>query len=154
MTVLVQHDIGCKYARPKDGGHSDAAKRVSDWYNLHRVAQGIDAVGKWLAFALQDGTSDGILYDTKLDAIRHQRLFEYYYFFCMVQPCSMSVCEAESVLYTQRILYKLSNRQSDSEHPQGGRQLIPRLTEEDQFSMLRALQTRGRPSNLLPPREV
>lgn len=52
----------------------DAAKRVSDTVNLHLVAQTDikDATGKWVAFLLCDGTSDGNLYDEKDDAIRHQ----------------------------------------------------------------------------------
>lgn len=48
-------------------GFSDAARRISD-----AVKQAIvdGHRNRWLAFALDDGTSDGVVYDTKADAIR------------------------------------------------------------------------------------
>jgi hypothetical protein len=151
VTILVKHDAGCHYARQADGGHSDAAKRVADWYNLHRIALGLDAVGHWIAVLLQDGSSDGVLYDSKIDAATHQSGFEYYYAFIQIRPCQMTVCEAEAFMFMQRTLYKLGNHQADTDHPSGGRQIITRLTNEDQRSMVRALATGGRPSNLLLP---
>lgn len=49
----------------------DAGQRMSDTVNLHLVAatDKLDPVGKWAAFSLADGRSDGVLYDTKTDAV-------------------------------------------------------------------------------------
>lgn len=54
----------------------DAAKRMSDTVNLHLVAASdiLDVVGKWVAFKLEDGTTDGSLYDRKDDAVSHQSI--------------------------------------------------------------------------------
>ena len=69
MTVLVKHDRTC----PKKGrGHDDAAKRIYDTYHLHRTADQFGALGKWFAAALNDGTTDGQIYDSRKDAILHQ----------------------------------------------------------------------------------
>lgn len=152
MTVLVPHDAGCKYARPESGGHSDAAKRASDWHNLHR-AVGLDTIGRYIAVALSDGSSDGILYDTKRDAVRHQHHNENFYAFMAIQVASVTVCAAESFLYTHRLVYKAGGRMSDPDHYGGGRQIIPRLQKEDHARQDYALSMRGlvKPSNLIIP---
>lgn len=51
----------------------DAARRISDTYNLHLEAAGTAAIGQYIACALEDGTSDGDLYPTKRDAMRMQK---------------------------------------------------------------------------------
>jgi hypothetical protein len=53
----------------------DAAKRISDTVNLHLVAttDPMENVRKWCVFALSDGATDNIVYDTKDDALRHTR---------------------------------------------------------------------------------
>lgn len=108
MAVAVsQHDPGCVRARRDPlGGHSDAAKRVSDTYRLHREALGLAAVGRWFAVALADGTSDGQLYDTKRDAVRHQHHDEAWYAFVCIFPGDVDVCMAEEYLAMQRELYE------------------------------------------------
>lgn len=56
---------------------TDAARRLMDSVNLHVLAQnaelgnGRDRPG-YVAVRLADGTSDGTLYDTRADAVRHQ----------------------------------------------------------------------------------
>jgi hypothetical protein len=45
------------------GAYSDAARRISDAMTLHLLADGDGNFGKWLAFRLSDGTSDGVVYD-------------------------------------------------------------------------------------------
>lgn len=54
------------------GVYSDAARRVSDAITLHLLADGDGNFGKWLAFRLSDGTSDGVVYDTPVEAADHQ----------------------------------------------------------------------------------
>jgi len=49
----------------------DVARRVADAVNIH-IQANEDARG-WVACSMQDGRSDGSLYDTRRDAVRHQR---------------------------------------------------------------------------------
>ncbi|MEU9022337.1 hypothetical protein [Actinomadura sp. NPDC048394] len=142
------HDLNCPR---KDSPHEDAAKRTADTYNLHRSALGIDAVGQWFAVRLQDGDSDGELYESKRDAVRHQHHDEQWYAFVRIAPCSMSTCEAASFLRTNRAAYDRGMRLADPDHRAGGRELIPRLTVEDQRAQVGALLGRCRPTNLILP---
>lgn len=147
MTVkVVIHDQGCRYAMLGNGEHEDAAKRVADAYNLHRVAGGYETVGKILAFRLQDGSHDGVAYDTKPEAVYHQKHNERFCMFVRVRTQSMTVCEAATLLRSGRMLYDLGNNQADRDHPSGGLQVIPRLANRDQvwqdMALLRALRRR------------
>jgi hypothetical protein len=132
MTVVLIHDRGCRYALLGDGTHEDAAKRVSDGYNLHLTARGGEVAGKILAFRLADGTSDGTAYDNKAQAVYHQRHNERYCMFVRMRASSMTVCEAATLLRSARMLYDLGHHQGDRDHPHGGLQVIPRLTLEHQ----------------------
>jgi hypothetical protein len=150
--VLVKHDMGCRFARgvgvelDDDGniiaggitpGHSDAAKRISDHYNLHKAAGAI--VGWWLAFSLNDGSHDGEAYATKFDAVRHQHQNEWWFTYVKIGLGAMSVCEAESLLYMGRQQAKL--KLPDRDDRRGGMDVIPRLTREDHWRQMEALRT-------------
>jgi hypothetical protein len=50
------------------GAYSDAARRVSDEVTMHMTADREGTYGKWLAFRLSDGTSDGVVYDDPVAA--------------------------------------------------------------------------------------
>lgn len=129
--------------------HSDAAQRLADTYNLHRIGRGTDAVRKWFAVALIDGRSDDVLYDTKRECVRHQHHMEQYYAFIRIAPCDMKVCEAEVVLRKNREFYDRGLRMADPDHESGGPDLIPRLTIEDELAAMR-----GRTQNLIFPWEM
>jgi len=135
--VLVRHDHGCKYARLEGGGHSDAAKRLADWYNLHRAAGTRRGV---IAVALADGSSDGVLYEDRAAAVCHQHHNERWYAFIRIAAPSMSICEAESVMRWQRQAAAIAPPQRDE--PGGGREVIPRLTAEDCERQLAAMTGR------------
>jgi hypothetical protein len=137
IPVLVRHDPGCRYARPDGGGHSDAAKRMSDHYNLHKAAGAI--VGWWLAFALADGAHDGTAYPAKLEAVAHQHHAEWWCAFVRIGPSVMSVCEAESQLYMYRMQAKL--KLADRENKHGGLDVITRVTREDHARQMAALRS-------------
>jgi len=147
MTVLVPHDYGCEWARPDGGGHSDAARRVCDTYNLHRAAGyhgagfGIDStLNRIFACALADGTSDGVLYDTRFDAIRHQHHNEKFYAYFRVERYVMSVCQAESVLKFHREAYDQGLVFADRDDARlSSMEIIPRMTQEHYARQLAAL---------------
>jgi hypothetical protein len=127
------------------GDHSDAAKRMAAEWGMHRLADPIGNLGKWVAFALADGSSDHTLYDSKADAIRFQHHMEQYYAYCQIRPTSMSVCDAEVFLSVSRRMYKAGVRMEDPREP------IKRVGREDQASMMRTIETGGRTpaSNLI-----
>lgn len=140
----MQHDPYCPRNR---ADHDDAAKRAADQHNLHIAAGAHNAVGKWIAIALADGDSDGVLYDSKTDAIRHQHHNEMYYMFVCVGPASLSVCEMASFLHTNRMMHDAGIPLTDP------REVIRRVTVEDDRSLMRSIASRGRlrPSNLIIP---
>jgi hypothetical protein len=142
--LIVSHTAGC----PLRGiGHTDAAKRVSDAVNLHMLASDAgwaweNVRGQFMAFRLEDGRSDGTLYPTKLDAVRHQ----YDEFTCMylkLHAGGMSVCEAEIMLKIHRQAYSNGFRLADPDHKSGGRDIIPRMATDKALNQIRALN-RGR----------
>lgn len=53
----------------------DAAKRMADTIRLHQAVVGKDELlsGRYVAVRLADGGSDGVLYDTRAEAINGQR---------------------------------------------------------------------------------
>jgi hypothetical protein len=109
--------------------------------NLHLLGAGFDAVRKFVAVRLDDGSSDGVLYDDKQAAVRHQ-LHEQLCAYVQITPSAMSVCAAESLLGTHRKLYDAGWRLVDPDHQAGGRDLIPRVTREEQVRQVGALLAR------------
>lgn len=52
----------------------DAGKRAADAINEAIRREGWwELRHRWIAIRIQDGTSDGVIYDTKQDAVRHQK---------------------------------------------------------------------------------
>lgn len=143
---MIHHEQWCKQ---KLLGHSDAAKRIADTYNLHRIGLLHDSIGKWFAASLADGRTDDTLYDSKRDAVIHQHHNEDYYTFIKIGPQGMIPCEAEVMLKTARSLYDKGLRLADPDHARGGLDVIKRLSVEDQLA-----QSSGRNTNLIMPWEA
>lgn len=135
------------------GGHSDAAKRLSDQYRLHRMAMGVGSYGQWFAVKLADGTGDGSLYPSKRECMKHQHGQEVYYAFVCIAPTDMGVCDADIFIKTARVMYDAGIRMTDPDDSNGGRSPIVRATREDQASLARSISRRGRivPANLSLP---
>lgn len=85
----------------------DAARRMMDAVNLHIVAawaSGRDRPG-YVAIRLADGRSpDGVLYDTRRDAVRHQQ--DRAMFYVKVGRMSMGAAEAVTTLRFARMALK------------------------------------------------
>ena len=118
---------------------SDAGRRVSDQYALHRVADPLNSIGKWFAVRLSDGSSDGVLYDSRRAAVRHQHHDEMYYAFVQIGPWPMSAKDADIFLQVHRRAYMRGLRLADPDHRSGGREIIPRLYRTDQNRQLERL---------------
>ena len=95
-----------------DQAYSDAARHASDAVQLQLAVNGHHAIGKWVAIRLADGKSDGTLYDTKADAVRHQ-LHEFICAYVCIPPGGMPVPEAEVYLRAMRQLYDAGYRMAD-----------------------------------------
>lgn len=113
----------------------DTARRCSDTVTLHVLA---GSVGLWCAIRLGDGGSDGVVYDTREDAIRHQ-LRPQYCTFILIPPDGMSPQEAKAVLGYWRALVDGGIRDDDPAMPMP---LMP-LTARDQARQI-AILTKGR----------
>lgn len=123
--LLVPHVAGC---RNRFKGHTDAAKRISDHVNQYTQSAGIGIVwetvqGKWMGFNLNDGTSDGVLYERQSDAARHTDPYKHFYI--KMRADYMTVCEAEIMLAMHRQARLNGFPQAD---PEGRNpEIIPRL---------------------------
>lgn len=150
--VLTRHDHGCKWSR-FDGevderanilsgevrpGHSDAAKRFSDLYNLHKAA---GTTRGWIAVALADGSSDGEVYETRAEAVLYQRHNERWYFYCALDQPAMTICQAESLLRYKRVMNQIEAGHTDRDAPHGGLEVIPRVSIEDMEAQMRAVRS-------------
>ena len=102
----------------------DAARRLADSVNLHTLAmlaENRDRPG-FVAIRLEDGRSpDGVLYDSRRDAVRHQS--DPKMFYVKVGKMSMSATEAVTVLKFARMALKAGIVFAD-EDPQ-----VPQLSE-------------------------
>ena len=110
-----------------------AAHRLSDLYNMHLVADRFN-VGRWIAVRLSDGTSDGVVYDHRREAVKHQ-LHESLCAYVQIRPHQMTVQEAASVLKFYRFAYTSGFRVTDPEGPE----LIMPITTQELSSQIRRL---------------
>lgn len=91
-------------------GFSDAARRISDMVtNAIADRQG----NRWMAFALEDGTSNGTVYDTKKDAIHHHRNAARKYCYLRIPLDMLSPLAAEAFLKIHRQMSKLGQHPDD-----------------------------------------
>jgi hypothetical protein len=138
----MMHQQGCPLEnRAEFGGHSDAAMRICDVYMMHRTVDLYGCIGKWIACRLQDGSSDNMLYDSKPTAIRFQKGQENWYTFIRITPAQITPCEAEVMLKMARMFYDKGARTTDGF---GRRELIKRLTWEDQNAQAKGIVTNVR----------
>lgn len=93
--------------------YSDAAKRCSETIGIHVLA---GKAGRWAAIRLSDGSSDGIAYDQRSDAIRHQ-LHESQCAYVQIPQDAMPIAEAESFLNFNRQAYDAGFRLIEPDDP-------------------------------------
>lgn len=101
---------------------SDAGRRCADAVNL---ALSLGGVNKWVAARLSDGGTDGVVYDTKADAIRHQ-LHEFQCAYIRIPPDGMTSDHATRFLAVNRKLYDKGMRIADPNHEP----IMPRTNED------------------------
>ena len=105
---------------------TEEGRRASDIINGHLVAQP-DCWNRWVALRLSDGGSDGVLYDTRGDAIRHQ-LHESLCAYVQIPPDGMPPDDASQFLLITAKFYDKGFRLTDPEDP---REPIMPYTDEE-----------------------
>lgn len=122
----------------------DAAKRAYDIIRGlvtfteydHRVRQ-----SPWVAIRLSDGGSDGVMYDTKREAVRHQLHESTCAYFCFrTAPNGFSSKKDAAVfLAYHRAAYDAGFRLPDPDDPSGGSDLIIPTTQEHVYGQIARL---------------
>lgn len=105
----------------------DASKRMHETIATEIADNRRAKVGKWMAFALDDGRCDGTLYDTWKDATKHTA---WPAVFVRLQPDGMTHKTAILLLRFHRDLHESGIRTGDPETPQ------PVLTHRQQKTSL------------------
>lgn len=83
----------------------DAANRMRDAVNLHVVAGTLGVRERhlqWIAIKLEDGRSDGTVYESRKDAVKHTALKSRGWFYVKIGADSMGEREAIIVLQQAR----------------------------------------------------
>jgi hypothetical protein len=120
----------------------DAAKRAYDIVRSYTAfVEYSERIGKWVALRLSDGGSDGTLYDSKRDAIRHQAHEQMcaYFSYRGAPEGFANVKDAAVWLEFHRHAYDNGFRLADPDDPGGGPELIMPTAEEQLYGQLRRL---------------
>lgn len=118
----------------------DAANRMRDAVNLHVVAGTLGVRERhlqWLAIRLEDGRSDGTVYESRRDAVRHTQNKEKGWYYVKVGAQSMSEREAIIVLQMARQAFKRGVIFAEEEP------VVPMLSELTRPYIPRTLETLG-----------
>lgn len=113
----------------------DAARRGSDIVNEVLATNSFDSIGhKWIAIRLDNGNYDGTLYDTRRDAVRHQKSE----FLCMYMTFrnvrnGLTPDMLARVLWYHREAYKAGFRLPDPEDKNGGQELAMTTAANDHY---------------------
>jgi hypothetical protein len=129
----------------RDQSKIDRAKRLSDIVNSLVLIYPLEVLTRsWIAVRLSDGGTDGTLYDTRRDAVRHQaHETQCAYIQLTAVMGGIQLQEAYTYLKFQEYVYDNPNfRMTDPEAPNGGMDMQIPLTNEDVRSQIRRLHAR------------
>ena len=122
---------------------TDAAKRAYDIVRGYTAfVQYEELVRSWVAIRLSDGSSDGTLYGSKQDAVRHQGAGEMtcaYFNYRSAPNGFATIKEAAVWLEYHRQAYDSGFRLPDPDDPGGGPELIMPTPKEVLMPQLREL---------------
>ena len=115
---------------PRTGEHRnfDAAKRMSDMIALHQTVLTTEEIiaKRFVAVALSDGSSDGTAYETRHDALRHQKGHPALYAYIQIPLERWNTFECDTLLWYVRGVYDAGYRPRLDE----AELIIPRNIEE------------------------
>lgn len=121
---------------------TDSAKRAYDVIRSYCAFVDYDTrVRSWVALRLEDGGSDGTLYDSKVDAIRHQAHEQMcaYFSYRGAPNGFTNVRDAAVWLEYHRHMYSAGMRLVDPDDAHGGPDLIMPTPAEMVYDQLRRL---------------
>jgi len=129
----------------RDQAKIDRAKRLSEIVNSLVLIHPLEVLTRsWIAVRLSDGGTDGVLYDTRRDAVRHQAHEQQCAYIQLTAVMGgMAVQEAYVYLKFQEHVYDNPRfRMTDPEAPNGGVDMQIPLTYEDVHSQIKRLRAR------------
>lgn len=88
---------------------TDDGRRLADAHNAALAGGGR---GRWIAARLSDGGTDGVIYDVRADAVRHQ-IHETQCAYIRVHPSRMEPAEGTAILRVHREAYDAGYRMVD-----------------------------------------
>ena len=93
----------------------DRTRRAYDAINLHYQAnKGYEVAGHWVAIRLSDGSSDGVLYPSKMHAAHHQLHEKQCAYICLPPLMEMSMKEIHRYLQLNEQIYDAGGRLEDA----------------------------------------
>lgn len=131
---------------PQDIADVNAAKRLSDIVNNICISQPLDMViHSWIAVSLADGSTDGVLYESRLSAVQHQYHETQCAYLCLKEaPHGMPTQDAYVYLKFHRDAYLAGLRLTDPEKDNGGYDLRMPIANEDVNRQLATLNRKAR----------
>ena len=112
---------------------TDAARKMSDAINSRLTfSNPIEIAHCYMAFKLQDGSTDGNLYDSKADAIRHVSDYRYWAFFCFRNALGgANPKDCQLFLDIHRHAYENGGQLADPDDVSGGPDAIVPIAQHD-----------------------
>ncbi len=113
----------------------DAGRRAADAINKHIHNQGWWEIRhKWIAIRIADGTSDGVLYDTKRDAVRHQH-DEFTCAYLCYKGLAQGAKDTDAAILIKfhRDMYKAGFRMPDRDNRFGGPDAVMSTQRNDWY---------------------
>lgn len=126
---------GSQYNKQVSAELLDAGKRASDIVNTYITGLTHDEImHKFIAIRLSDGGSDGVLYDSKRDAVRHQA-HEQQCAYVGLRNLVAGSNPREMAIYLKfnRDAYANGMRLVDPDDQHGGRELLMTAARHDQY---------------------
>lgn len=122
---------------------TDRGRRLSEHV---AAARAIGGQGRWIAARLSDGGTDGTVYDSKSDAVKHQ-VHETQCAYIVVPPAAMPPHEATAYLELHERMYASGYRLQDPDKtPIMTRDLAPVLNRAGRRRAIREAAKRRHPS--------
>jgi len=92
----------------------DSATRMRDVIALHRLVLSIEEImaGRYVAIALSSGGSDGQVYDSREEAVKHQRasISADHVLYMRIPPSSPDAATCDTILWYARVRYDAGYR--------------------------------------------
>lgn len=108
----------------------DDAARFHSMLRVHQMVLSFEevAAGRFMAVRLSDGGSDGMIYESQADAVRHQTGNQNYYLYVRIMPERLSNRSCDVMLWYGRIRHDRGYRPAGAH--EGSRLILPMRLED------------------------